>query len=59
MKCYFCDKELMKGENDGFVCICDECLELAEKSEARMVKKVCALTKWIGQQNGQNGKCQI
>lgn len=47
MKCYFCDKHLVDGESKDFVCICDNCLKVVEKSEARMVKKVYELTKKI------------
>jgi len=47
MKCYFCDKELADGKNDGFVCICDKCLDVAERSEARTGKKVYELTKEV------------
>lgn len=45
MRCYFCDKELIDGESKGFVCICDRCLGVAEKSEVRAVKKIYVLTK--------------
>lgn len=45
MRCYFCDKILIDGESENFICVCNKCLELAEASEARMVKTIYALTK--------------
>ena len=38
MNCYLCDKYVCDGNDPvGFVCICDRCIELWEKLEARMV----------------------
>lgn len=45
MKCYMCDKELIEGKEKGFVCICDKCLKVMEKSEARMVGMIDRLRK--------------
>ena len=41
--CIFCDKKLLPEKHPGFVCICDKCLNHAEKSEARTTELVCRL----------------
>lgn len=47
MKCFLCGKDLMAGDNIGFVCVCDRCLELWEKTEARSVDMIVALREEI------------
>ncbi|KKL78119.1 hypothetical protein LCGC14_2028030 [marine sediment metagenome] len=45
MKCFLCEKELCEGSPVGFVCICNKCIEMWEKLEARMVNMITSLRK--------------
>lgn len=47
MECYFCDKQLFDGKTTEFICICNKCLIVMEKSEARIIKNSCFLTNMI------------
>ena len=50
MECLFCDKNLHEDVATEFVCICNKCLDIAEKSEERMVKMICEIRDMLKQE---------
>jgi len=47
MDCYICDKNLTDTNGDDFVAICNRCLSVMEKAEARQVEKMVRLRELI------------
>jgi len=59
MQCLFCDKNLHKDVEENFVCICNKCLDVAEKSEARMVKMICEIRDMLKQEQNDRKSVEV